>query len=286
MQTAEITSLADRGVLRVGGVDAAEFLQGLLTNDIAKAVDGAAIFAGLLSPQGKILFDFFVVKARDDYLIDCPLAQAADLARRLTFYKLRAKVAVEDISSSHGVAASLSPAAGQDVTAFADPRYAPLGYRSIGPKPAFAGLPADDDAYQQRRVHLMIPEGGKDYPYGDSFPHEACYDQLNGVDFKKGCYIGQEVVSRMEHRATVRRRIIGLRAEQKLIPQSGITANGKPLGTVGSVAGKLGIAMVRLDRLAEAVDAGETILAGEVPVSPLKPGWAHYDIPRAAAAVK
>lgn len=277
--------LPGRGVLRVQGAEAADFLQGLITNDIAKARDDSAIFAALLSPQGKILFDFFIAASGDGYLVDCPAAMADSLVKRLSLYKLRSRVTIENASASHAVVASMARHDAAEAVSFPDPRHAGLGYRSILPRGDGAAMQGGEPgACEKRRIELLIPEGGRDYAYGDAFPHEACLDQLNGVDFRKGCYVGQEVVSRMEHRGTARTRIIGVRSAGAPLPESGaeITAGGRPLGSLGSADGSLGIALVRLDRLGDAVQAGETILAGGVEVTPLKPGWARYEVPAPA----
>ena len=139
--------------------------------------------------------------------------------------------------------------------------------------------------YHARRIALGVPEGGRDYAYGDAFPHEALFDQLNGVDFKKGCYVGQEVVSRMEHRGTARKRIVGVEGEGPL-PASGteITAGGKPIGTLGSVGGASGLALLRLDRAEEAKAAGLPLRAGDVTVAVRIPAWARFKTPAPAAS--
>ncbi len=282
MQPNDIIHLPGRGVLRIAGPDAADFLQGLITNDITKAKDGAAIFAALLSPQGKILSDFFIAATAEGYFLDCPAALAESLAKRLSLYKLRSKVSIEDVSAMVRVYTSAARPARGDAMSFADPRHPALGFRAFTQE-AMADA-ADPSAYERRRIGLLMPEGGRDYAYGDAFPHEACLDQLNGVDFRKGCYVGQEVVSRMEHRGTARTRIIGVRSGGVPLPEGGaeITAGGRPLGTLGSVDGTCGIALVRLDRLGDAVQAREPILAGGVEVIPVKPGWARYEVPMPA----
>lgn len=289
MQTCWLALLPDRAVFEVKGADSADFLQGLVTNDIARAGERRAVFAGLLTPQGKILFDFFIVKAGDAYLIEANAAQLPDLLKRLSFYKLRSKVEITGRSADFAVAALWGgePALPGTITVFADPRHEPLGLRLILPKDetgniasASACAAADAGAYHAHRISLAVPEGGKDYAYGDAFPHEACYDHLNGADFRKGCYVGQEVVSRMEHRGTARKRIVGVVSETPL-PGSGseITADGFSLGALGSVHGQQGIALVRLDRAQRALDEGQALLAGGVGVRLRQPPWARYAVP-------
>jgi folate-binding protein YgfZ len=195
------TLLAGRSVLRVAGADARKYLQGLITNDIGKAEGGPAIHAGLLSPQGKILFDFFVIAADGDYLIDVIQDKAAELAKRLVFYRLRAQVEIAEEPSLAVVAVwGGEPHVPQGAIAYADPRLPKLGFRLLLPSGASAAdlgcASASEADYQALRIRLGVPEGGRDYDFGDTFPHEALFDQLNGVDFTKGCYVGQEVVSR------------------------------------------------------------------------------------------
>ena len=176
--------LDDRAVLTVLGADAVAFLQGLLTNDVASAEEGEARFAALLSPQGKILADLFAVRRSDGFWLDAPKALASDLAKRLGFYKLRAKVAIADVSDSFAVTALGAPPDAAAV--YPDPRAAGLGLRAIIALADAASLPNDRAAYDSLRIALGVPEGGLDFAYGDSFPHDVNMDLLHGVDFAKG----------------------------------------------------------------------------------------------------
>jgi folate-binding protein YgfZ len=273
--------LSDRAVVRVSGPAAHGFLQGLITNDIDKAKPGGAIHAGLLTPQGKILFDFFVVPAADGFLLDIARAKAGELAQRLGFYKLRAQVEIAEDPSFVVAAAWGAPRLLPDgAIAYADPRLAALGLRVLLPANVDARnlgcTLATEDEYHAHRIALGVPEGGRDYAFGDAFPHEAMFDRLAGVDFDKGCFVGQEVVSRMEHRGTARKRIVGVEGEGPL-PPSGteITAGGAPIGTLGSVSGSSGLALLRLDRAEEAKAAGSPLRAGEVTVAFRIPAWAR-----------
>src|SRR5271167_3143446 len=207
--------LEDRGVVSVAGADSAGFLQGLLTNDVERLAPGEAGYAALLTPQGKILFDMIVVRTPDAdgaaYLLDCGAAQAADLAKRLGFYKLRAKVAIADESATHAVAAFWGgePGAIEGGVLYADPRDPRLAWRAILPRPITAAVGSEHAGeYEGLRIGVVAPKGGVDFAYGDAFPHDANLDLLRGVDFDKGCYVGQEVVSRMKHRGTGRKRIV------------------------------------------------------------------------------
>jgi len=287
--TVQAALLPDRSLLEIAGEDRLSFLQGLITNDVEGLVRGAACFAGLLSPQGKILFDFFVIDAGDHLLLDCPPASGADLLKRLTFYKLRAKIKLSDVSERWRVAAAWGERAADFCganagIAFQDPRLPALGFRALIEADRASQLPAGKSDYEAMRIALAVPEGGKDYAYGDAFPHEACFDLLHGVNFKKGCYVGQEVVSRMQHRGTARTRVLAVSAARPL-PDGGadILADGFAVGRLGSAAGTLGIALARLDRVAEAMAKGQPLKAGGVSVALTVPSWATYTLDSSSA---
>ena len=291
----EIAYLKDRGVLGVTGADAHKFLQGLISNDMDQLQPGRALHAALLTPQGKILFDFLVIGTADGYLLEVAKDKAAELAKRLTFYKLRAQVTIEDLSERLAIIAAWDGAlpSAMGHVRFADPRLAALGSRIVANVDqlstlleASGGVMAADTDYHAHRIALGVPEGGRDYPFGDAFPHEANLDQLHGISLTKGCYVGQEIVSRMEHRGTARKRIVPVHAIAPL-PASGadIKIGEAVIGRLGSVAGRHGLAMVRLDRAAEAGEKGQVITAGDVPVTITKPSWATFPLdPRKSAA--
>jgi tRNA-modifying protein YgfZ len=291
--------LPDRGIVKVDGADARRFLNGLLTTDIETMTPQAPRFAALLTPQGKILFDGIVaaVPAADGtaLFIDCARALAANLVERLNFYKLRAKLIIEDLSQTLGVLAAWDGTGTTDYgLVYPDPRLPALGLRIIVP-PHLAAEAAGDlgaalvapEAYEAHRIALGVPRGGLDFAYGDAFPHEADMDQLNGVDFAKGCYVGQEVVSRIEHRARARSRIVPV-AYDGFAPEDGaaVMAGDRAVGTMGSAAGGRGLAMVRLDRVEEALAAGTTLAAGGVPIRLVKPAWARFAWPGEAKAAE
>ena len=264
--------LEDRGIVAVRGDDAATFLQGLLTNDVEKLHPYEARYAGLLTPQGKILFDMIVVRVPSDagaaFLLDCDAGRAPDLARRLGFYKLRAKVAIADETAALGVVAFWgTPAQASAVgVVYADPRDSRLGWRAILPKSEAAGFGTDAvEAYEALRIDVVAPKGGVDFAYGDSFPHDANLDLLNGVDFGKGCYVGQEVVSRMKHRGTGRKRIARVKlAADAPAPGTPVLDGELAVGILGSSSGREGLALLRLDRVEEAKAAGRGLSAGGV----------------------
>ncbi|MGH6824289.1 YgfZ/GcvT domain-containing protein [Methyloceanibacter sp.] len=282
--------LSDRAVARVSGPAASGFLQGLITNDIDKAKPGGAIHAGLLTPQGKILFDFFVVPAGEGFLLDVAKAKVGELVQRLGFYRLRTQVEIaEDRSFAVAAAWGAPPRFPDGAVAYADPRLPELGHRILLPAGTSLGdlgcTLASEDLYHAHRIALGVPEGGRDYAFGDAFPHEAMFDQLGGVDFNKGCFVGQEVVSRMEHRGTARKRIVGVEGEGPLPPEgTDITAGGTSIGTLGSVSGSAGLALLRLDRAEAAEAAGQVLRADEMTVALRIPAWARFKTPAPAAS--
>ncbi len=278
--------LPDRSVLRVSGDDARHFLQNLVTSDIEKLAAGEARFAALLTPQGKILFDFFVIAHANDFLLDAPKALAADLVKRLRFYKLRAKVEIEETDFTIAVVFDGKQMPHFDI-AFFDPRYPQLAMRIVLPssgaeqilRTANLAL-VDADAWQQHRIALGVPEGGRDFAYGDTFPHEADMDQLGGVDFAKGCFIGQEVVSRMQHKTAVRTRVVPVAFDGNP-PEEGseVKIGDKAAGTFGSGTDGRGLAKLRLDRIEDGLKANETLSASGIALSLVKPAWAKFPFP-------
>ncbi len=284
--------LPDRGVVKVAGEAARKFLNGLVTSDIAKVTPARAVFGALLTPQGKIIVDFILAEAPPadggGFFLDCPRALAPALVQRLNFYKLRAKVVVEDLSEILGVLAIWDRAAATDYgLCYDDPRLPALGRRCMLP-PHLAAAAATDlgaellepSAYEAHRIALGVPRGGLDFSYGDAFPHETDMDQLGGVDFDKGCFVGQEVVSRIEHRGTARTRVVPV-AFDSFAPEAGtpVSAGDKTVGTLGSTAQGRGVAMLRLDRAADALAAGHALTSGGVELRLVKPAWAQFAWP-------
>lgn len=284
-----VTRLIDRGVIRIGGEEARDFLQNLVTNDMDAVTLEQAGYGALLTPQGKIICDFLIVALSDrdggGFLLDTPLLQTSDLMKRLKLYKLRAKVTLEDLTERSAVLASAdgAPLPAEVGVVYTDPRLPALGQRAIVDAAGADDLvDAVPEAWHARRVGLGVPAGGRDFPYGDTFPHEALLDQLGGASFRKGCYIGQEVVSRMQHRGTARTRIVPVVFEGGIATETGApaTAAGKPLGTIGSTAGDKALALLRLDRLADALAAGETPLGGGLAFRLAeKPGFIRFPYP-------
>ncbi len=273
----EAAFLNDRAVLAISGPDARSFLQGLVTNNIAGGLaPGTGLYTALLSPQGKILFDFLVTEGDGALLLDVAAPAAELLLRKLKMYRLRARVEIE-ARPQLGVYVNLSghpdirptPYADRAIT-FPDPRHPGLGLRSIG---AHAEMPANlpgPAAYHQERLRLCIPEGS-DFGTEKIFALDAGLEELHGVSFTKGCYIGQELTSRMKHRATARKRILHVAAQTDLPPPgTSLRRADTEIGELISAQGSQGFALVRLDRLEETT--GDTRL-GETAVVLTRPAW-------------
>ena len=291
--------LPDRGVVKVVGDGARPFLHGLVTADVLHVAPGTARFCALLTPQGKIIADFIMTEApaKDGggFFLDVPRPVMATLIARLNLYKLRAKVLIEDLSEVLGVLAAWD---GGGTTkrglAYPDPRLPALGQRLMLPPHLAAATAAElgaslvgADEYEGHRIALGVPQGGADFAYGDAFPHESDMDQLGGVDFTKGCYIGQEVVSRMEHRGTARTRAVPVRYDGAA-PQAGaqVTAGDRQIGTIGSSAAGRAVALLRLDRAADAIAQNEILSAGGTPIHLIKPAWARFAFPGESKAAE
>ena len=270
--------LDDRSVISVKGADARSFLQGLVSNDMANCAVGKAVYAALLTPQGKILFEFFLVEHEDRFLLDCAALRLPDLSKRLGFYKLRAKVEIAPapelkVAAIWGDGAQPDHPAG--LAAFADPRLPELGFRLIGPgqlaQQAIAALPKGD--YRSHLLSLGVPDSS-DLPPDSVFALDAGLEELNGVDFRKGCYVGQEVTARMKHRASARRRFLIADADGELpAPGTKLEAAGREVGTLATGANGRALALVRLDRVEEARAAGAEIAAAGRKVTLERPSW-------------
>lgn len=265
--------LADRSLIEISGEDAEGFLDNIITCNILNLDEEQASFGALLTPQGKILFDFFVIKTPAGFLIDIAEQLTTDFIKRLTFYRLRAKVDIKKIEDMQVYALWDSEIVTNDLT-IQDPRLPSMGYRLY----ANQAPTSDASDYETHRITNGIPEGAKDFDYGDAYPHEVLMDQNGGVDFKKGCYVGQEVVSRMQHRGTAKKRIINVFSDAPLPTQgTAITADGKPAGQLGSTVNTTGLALLRLDRIAKA----ENLMAGEINIKPAVQNWVTFEIPKA-----
>jgi folate-binding protein YgfZ len=289
--------LPGRGVLAVRGPEARTFLQGLVTNDVTRVNPARAIYAALLTPQGKFLFDFLIADdGAGGMLFDTDRERLPELAKRLTFYKLRSKVEIADLSGELAVTAlvgdgaaaraKLVGAAGNawrlDGSAvFVDPRLAPLGVRMIhsagSPAPFAGDQEGTADDYEALRLGLGVPEAGRDVLVDKSFILESNFEELNAIDFDKGCYVGQELTARTKHRGKVRKRLFRVDITGDAPPAgTPIMAGEAEIGELRSGKGSTAIALIRIDRLEEAAENGEALLADGVAVTPVKPEWANF----------
>lgn len=267
--------LPDRKFIRISGTGATEFLQNLITAEIEALPEGEARASALLTPQGKILFEFLIWRNGDGYMLETGADQQDALLRRLTMYKLRAAV---DLSALEAEGVSVFWDESAPEGSVKDGRFAKAGVAlSRLPGASSQGNAAEYDAL---RIANGIVVAGVDYGLQDAFPHDVLMDVNDGVSFKKGCFVGQEVVSRMKHRGTARRRVVIVTGESPL-PAIGtdIIAGGKPIGALGTVNGKQGLAIVRTDRAADAMASGNAMTAGGVIVSVALPAWSGLSFP-------
>jgi len=272
-------TLPGRAVLEIGGSEAAAFLQGLVTNDVAKADGARAIYTALLTPQGKYLFDFIIARRGDAYLFDVEAARKSELMQRLNFYKLRADVAIRDASiewevwvflDDAGVPGRLGMArAFKGGLLYRDPRHPEIGARAFLPKGAGLKETLSFEEYDRRRLALGLPDGSRDLEGDRRFILEANFAELNGVDFKKGCYIGQEMTARMAHRGSVKKRLVPVEVRGKLpAPGTAILAGEREAGHILSGRGELAMALLRLEFLNQPLTA-----ANGATVTPAPPPW-------------
>ena len=288
--------LADRALLSLTGADARDFLQGIVSNDVERAGPGQAIYAALLTPQGKFLHDFLIVERDGALLVDGERARIDDLKRRFQFYRLRAKVEIAELGADDKVFALLGadwegldaepgaarPFAGGVVCV--DPRLAALGLRAYLPADdalaalAAAGFkPGAPANYERLRLSLAVPDGSRDIPVDKGFLLESNFEELNGIDFQKGCYVGQELTARTKYRGTIRKRLFRVEVDGPL-PEPGtpIKLGDVEVGTMRSGLGAAGIALLRLEQVERAAAAGQKLTAAGATLTPVKPDWADF----------
>jgi folate-binding protein YgfZ len=258
-----LAHLPTRSVLSVSGVDRVSFLQGLVSNDVAQAAPGRAVWAALLTPQGKWLADFFIFADGDRLLLDCEAAQAPEIARRLTRFRLRAQVTIVPADLAvHAAWGGLPPEA--PVMA-PDPRLPEAGWRLLTPAP----LPgsADPAAYDRHRLALGLPDGSRDMEAEKSILLEAGFDELAGVSWSKGCYMGQELTARTKYRALIKKRLVPVTAGHDLPPPgTPILRDGIEVGVMRSSAGPVGLALLRIDSTAATLECGGMAVTAQAPV--------------------
>ena len=291
--------LEGRGVLEIKGPDTRAFLQGLVSNDIDKVSEERAVYAAFLTPQGRFLHDFFIVQIGDALFLDCEAARLDDLKRRLTMFKLRSKIEITDASGAFVVAAVVGAGAAsgfgfpakagqakpwQGGAVFVDPRLAAAGLRALLPRDRAATLLENAGFargsfadYERLRLSLGLPDGSRDMPVEKAILLENGIDELNGIDWNKGCYLGQELTARTKHRGLVRKRLLPVSIEGPA-PASGtaVLADGKEAGTMRSSADGVGLAMLYLEFLEPADGSGRTFTAGAARLTPKKPDWAVF----------
>jgi tRNA-modifying protein YgfZ len=263
-----IAHLPARGVVAVNGEDRVGFLQGLVSNDVEQAAPGRAVWAALLTPQGKWLADFFIFSDGERLLLDCERAQAPTLAQRLGRYRLRSRVALADESETLRVYAAWGgsrdlPA---DAVAAPDPRLPGAGWRVL----SMAALPTNTDAeaYDAHRLALGLPDGSRDMEAEKSVLLEAGFDELAGVSWSKGCYMGQELTARTKYRGLVKRRLVPVDiAGPAPAPGTPVLRGGAEVGTMRSSTGALGLALLRLEA------TSGPMLCGDATLTPRLPDW-------------
>jgi len=298
MSERSCTLLADRAVLEIAGDERKSFLQGLVSNDVEKVADDRVVYAALLTAQGKYLHDFFIGEIGGAFLLDAEAARLADLKRRLGLYRLRAKVTLGENGDRYVVAAAfgsealdlldLPPEPGAAVPfaggiAYVDPRLPALGARLLLRRGAglapleSAGFKVVDAAlYDRLRLSLGIPDGSRDLALEKAILLEAGFEELNGVDWQKGCYVGQELTARTKYRALIKKRLIPVAVEGPL-PEPGtpVMLGDAEAGEMRSGRDGLGLALLRLEAVAEASPA-KPLTAGAARLTPKKPGWANF----------
>ena len=293
-------TLPSRGILAIDGPDRAAFLQGLVSNDVTFAGPSRAIYAAFLTPQGKYLHDFFIVELGGKLLIDCEAERLADLQRRLKMYKLRSKIALEDLSAQYSVTAAFGPGAPEALglpaggagaaaelgggVVFADPRLPALGARAILPRGSEAPVlepmgfsAADVSGYDRLRLEAGVPDGSRDLIVEKAILLENNLDELNAISWQKGCYMGQELTARTRYRGLVRKRLFPVIVEGAL-PEPGTTVmlGDKEAGEMRSGSGDRALALLRLEEIERAQTEGVPLLAGEAKLTPVKPDWVNF----------
>lgn len=263
MAESQARLLPERGIIALSGADARVWLDNLVAGDLTRLDRVPVVFTALLSPQGKVLFEFFVWKVRDGLLLDVWSAQTEGLIKRLRLYKLRAKVDFRGVTADWAVGWSdaRGSVSNANVITAPDPRSDGGLWRCLYPQ-SLALKAVDETAYAAARVRLGIPEAPDDFTLGDIFPHEANMDLAGGVSFSKGCFIGQEVVSRMQNKTVVKKRIVRVASDEPLASGDEIKVGEAVIGRVGTAANCEGLALLRLDRVVEALDKGEVLSVG------------------------
>jgi folate-binding protein YgfZ len=266
----KLALLPQRGVLRISGADRITFLNGLVSNDVAKAAPGHAVWAALLTPQGKYLSDFFIFATEDALLLDAPRADIPTLLTKLRRYRLRAAVELEDASEAYAVYAVWDGTPPETAISAPDPRLPEAGWRLLSPTPLPATATATEADYAAHRIALGLPDGAPDLEPEKTLLLEAGFDELHGIAWDKGCYMGQELTARTKYRGLVKRRLLPVELDGPApAPGTPITAEGQEVGDIRSSVGNIALAMLRVDALEK------LLIAGEARITPRRPGWMH-----------
>ena len=263
MTNSSIT-LLPRDTLRISGADSRTFLQGLISNDVSLCQPGSPIYAALLTPQGKFLYDLFVIADGDDLLIDCAAGQGDDLLQKLKAHKLRAKVSVEDVSSEYALFASWGASPVTDGAWTQDPRTSALGTCLLTTKNNAPTTNATPDDYDRHRLSLGVTDGTKDMLSGKSTLQEGNIDLLNGINWSKGCYMGQELTARIHYRGLVKKRLYPVRLEGGFVASGEVITNGgKDCGDMRSSNGSIGLALLDIETAKQAKETSTPLMSGE-----------------------
>ena len=301
MQSKTMVVLEDRGVISIHGPETLAFLQGLISNDINKVSTTRAIYATLLTPQGKFLHDLFIAAAPESegILIDCEGDRLDDLLHRLMMYKMRAQVELANESDTFDVVAmfgdealkalNLEAAPGSAVghaggVIFTDPRLAAIGARAV--VPTSSGVEAlvasgftksEPQDYRRRRLEYGLPDGSHDIVVEKYFPLECGFDELHAIDYEKGCYVGQELTARTHHRGKIRKRLMPVVVEGPLPePGTSVLYGDREIGEIRSGAGNRALALIRIEHFETAEKEHSAFTAGTAKVRPFKPAWARF----------
>nr|WP_319487105.1 folate-binding protein [uncultured Cohaesibacter sp.] len=272
-----ILHLANRAVVRLSGTDTESLLQRLVTIDMDALREGEARHGALLTPQGKIAMDFLICRDGGAVLFDLDQTIVASFIKKMTLYRMRSDVTIRESDERVGVA--FTPDADPDALAVRDIRSEQLGWRLYGKGEGWQATDEQKSDYLARHIAAIVPQVGLDFTLEDAFPYDINMDFLGGLFFDKGCYVGQEVVSRMHHRGTARRRLVRIEADQPIpTGDAVIEAGGKPVGSVGAVLDKRALAVVRLDRVGEALREREHLTVKGIPVRIELPAYADFSL--------
>ena len=293
MADKQAVTLESRGILRLAGDDLRPFLQGIVSNDVKRVAPERAIWSAFLTPQGKFLHEFFLIEQNGAFLLDGEAERLDDLKRRMTLYKLRSKVTIEDAREEIAVAALFGPLALEALglpeepgaakalgggLVFVDPRLPGLGARALLPRgeaeetlrAAGFQVAAPED-YDRLRIWLGVPDGSRDLEVERSILLENGFDELNGVDWQKGCFLGQELTARTKYRALIKKRLLPVEIDGPVpAPGTPLMAGGKEVGVMRSTSDRFGLALLRLDA---ALDESLSLSAGEAALRPCRPDW-------------